>query len=73
MSVSNGLFPNVLKLARVIPIFKKGNKNDTSNYRPISTISVFSKIFEYLMCNRLKKYLDKYSILNSFQFGFRNK
>ena len=55
MSVSKGLFPNVLKLARVIPIFKKGNKNDTSNYRPVSTISVFSKIFEYLMCNRLKK------------------
>ena len=41
---------------------------DVSNYRPISTISVFNKLFEYL-----KKYKDKHSILNTFQFGFRSK
>ena len=73
ISISKGVFPDKLKIARVVPIFKKSNKKDVSNYRPISTISVFSKLFKYLMCSRLKTYLDKYSILNNFQFGFRSK
>jgi len=74
MSISHGVFPDVLKLVKKLKrVSIKSNKKDVSNYRPISTISVFSKLFEYLMCNRFKKYLDKYSILNTFQFGFRNR
>ena len=48
-----GIFPNELKLAKVIPIFKNGDKQDISNYRPIAILSFFSKIFEKTMYNHL--------------------
>jgi len=54
-----GIFPDRLKYALVKPIFKKGNKHDTSNYRPISLLTSFSKIIEKLMFNRLVSHLDK--------------
>jgi len=69
-SVTVGVFPEFLKLARVVPIYKAGNKTIPGNYRPICALSVFSKIFETLMCNRMKQYIDRFSILNSNQFGF---
>ena len=72
-SLSSGVYPNVLKLARIVPIHKKGDKQDISNYRPISTISVISKIFECLMSDRVKEYLDKFSLISNSQFGFRSK
>ena len=45
-SMESGIFPDLWKLARVTPIFKSGNKSDANNYRPISVISVFARIFE---------------------------
>ena len=54
-----GIFPNELKLAKVIPIFKNGDKQDISNYRPISILSFFSKIFEKTMYNHLINFIDK--------------
>ena len=66
-----GIFPNKLKLARVTPAFKKGSRKD--NYRPISVLSVFSKIFEKAMYKRLYGYLECHNILYSLQFGFRLK
>ena len=66
-----GVFPDILKLARVIPIFKSGEKNIISNYRPISTLDFISKIFEKVMFNRLSKFVEKYEIINSEQYGFR--
>ena len=60
-----------MKTAKVIPIFKKGDKNEISNYRPISLHSTFSKILEKLIFKRTRKFLDKHSIISSNQYGFR--
>ena len=72
-SLSVGIFPDKLKSAKVIPIHKKGSPTDRSNYRPISLLSVFSKIFEKLMQRRLYDFLDKRNIFYPLQFSFREK
>ena len=69
-SFENG-FPDELKIAKVIPNFKTGDKKDTLNYRPISILTFFSKIFEKTMYNHLISFIDKENILYKFQFGFR--
>ena len=63
-------WPNALKKAEVVPIFKSGNKNIMMNYRPISLISNIAKIFERLVFNRLIKFLNDKSIISDKQFGF---
>ena len=60
-----------MKIAKVSPIFKKGDKLILSNYRPISVLSSFSKILERIMYNRLYAYLAENNILFNKQFGFR--
>ena len=70
-SFQSGTFPDKMKLAKVIPLFKKGCPLTASNYRPISLLSVFCKIIEKVMYERLYKFLDKHEILYSLQFGFR--
>ena len=72
-SFTSGTVPNQFKIARVIPIHKKGSVFDVSNYRPISLLSIFNKIIENLMYNRLINYLDNLSIIYNNQFGFRSK
>jgi len=69
--LKTGIFPDRLKHATVKPIFKKGNKYEVSNYRPISLLTSFSKIIQKLMFNRLRSHLDKNNILGKEQFGFR--
>jgi len=71
LSFKLGVFPDKLKLSRVIPIFKKGSKDCVSNYRPISITNPIAKVLEKLMHIRLVKYLNKYNLLYDFQFGFR--
>ena len=71
-SISNGVFPRHFKVAKIIPIHKSGSKTNISNYRPISILSVFSKIFELLMKNFLMNYLNKHKILSNSQYGFRS-
>lgn len=71
--LSDGVFPKCLKKAVVIPIYKSGDKNLITNYRPISLLPSLSKILEKIMNNRLMKYLEKNSLLSSRQFGFRPK
>lgn len=71
-SFSTGLVPDNLKLSCVIPIHKKGSQLDISNYRPISILSVFHKILEKLVYNRLTKFINKSSIFFENQFGFRS-
>jgi len=70
-SLHNGIFPNNLKIARVVPVFKTGNKLDFKNYRPISILPAFSKIFEKVIYNRLIKFFNKHSIISNSQYGFR--
>jgi hypothetical protein len=71
ISIEKGIFPQCLKIVRVIPIFKSGDKHLPKNCQPISTLSVMSKIFEKLMFARLNKFLSKNKILVPNQFGFR--
>ncbi len=72
--LSCGYFLKELKIAKVIPLFKnKGSISDMSNYRPISMLSVFSKIFEKLLHKALTEFLDSYDMLNDSQYGFRKK
>ena len=70
-SIEKGVFPNSMKIAKVIPVFKSGNKTSLTNYRPISILSVFSKIFEKIVYNKIISFISKYNILYSKQFGFR--
>jgi len=71
LSLHQGKFPNDMKKAKIIPIYKNGNKHTLSNYRPISLLPAFSKLLEKIVYNRLKKHVTKYKILSSCQFGFR--
>ena len=70
-SVESGAFPDVLKIARVVPLFKNGSRNILGNYRPISVLSFLSKVFEKSMHRRLSNYFDKFDLMVSNQFGFR--
>ena len=67
-----GRFPDSLKIARLTPIHKGGPNDIPSNYRPISILSVLSKLIEKLTYNRLIKFLNRNSILSNNQFGFRS-
>ena len=72
LSLQSGIFPDKLKIARVIPVPKKGDITDCSNYRPISLLSIFDKLFEKIVYSKLIKYLDKFNILFKHQYGFRS-
>lgn len=73
MSLQHGKFPENLKVAKVIPIGKGGNKDESSNYRPISLLPTIGKIMEKLMHARLHRYYEKEKFINKFQYGFRSK
>ena len=64
-------FPDKLKIARVIPVYKSGSKIEPNNYRPISVLSVFSKIYEIILCEQLTQFFESNNILIKEQFGFR--
>lgn len=72
-SFQEGSFPDHLKIARIVPVYKKGDNSLPQNYRPISILSCFSKVFEKIMSIRLLDYLSKQNILTSAQYGFRPK
>jgi hypothetical protein len=82
--VSTGIFPERLKYSILLlskrynskysiikPLYKKGNKTNPTNYRPISMLTSFSKVLEKALYNRLIEYLNNNNILNSQPFGFR--
>ena len=70
-SLTNGYFPSKMKIARVLPLHKGGSKNELNNFRPISILPIFSKIFERVVHNQLYSFLEKFKLLNTNQFGFR--
>ena len=70
-SLSEGIFPECFKMAKIIHILKSGDSNSTANYTHISMSPFLSKIFEKLMCARLDSYLKSNNILCTNQFGFR--
>ena len=71
ISFETKTFPDVLKKAIIKPIFKKDDKNDISNYRPISLLPVISKIFERATLNQLTKYFENYNLINGLQHAYR--
>ena len=70
-SLQQGIFPHKLKIAKVIPLHKSGSRAEVSNYRPISLLSCFSKIYEKIMQARLLNHLKSEKILFDSQYGFR--
>jgi len=70
--LSTGIFPTQLEDSQIKPIFKKGNKTEKSNYRPISLLTSFSKVFEKVIYKRLHYHIKNNNILAKEQHGFRN-
>lgn len=73
LSLSFGIFPDSLKIARVTPIFKGGDKCSVNNYRPISILPIVSKIFEKIIYKKVYSYLETKTYLYNKQYGFRSK
>ena len=71
LCLKQGICPDSLKVAKVIPLYKSGDKSRVSNYRPISVLPCFSKILERIMYTRLYDHLLKHNILYNKQFGFQ--
>ena len=65
------MFPSKLKLARVVPIFKAGDSSALTNYRPISVLTFFAKVFEKIVYNKLLNFICDNNILYDHQYGFR--
>ena len=64
-------FPQALKIAEIVPIFKKGNRENCCNYRPISILSPFAKIFEKCLHEQFNKFFIKNDLISSQQYGFQ--
>jgi len=71
LSIESGIFPELFKISKVVPLFKSGAKNVKSNYRPISLLSVVSKIIEKCVKIQLQLFLENNSLLSEKQYGFR--
>ena len=71
LSIITESVPDLFKEAKVVPLFKKGSTLDPGNYRPVSVLSVLSKILERAVHTQLAEYLEKRSILFENQSGFR--
>ena len=70
-SLTTGIFPDKLKIAKIILIHKKDDIHLTENYRPISILPSISKIFEKIVYNQLYSYLNTNKYLYTGQYGFR--
>ena len=72
LSLKTGVFPSKLKVARVIPIPKKGDKSCVTNMRPVSVLNIFSKVFERAIHSRLSNYFESNKLIKQNQHGFRS-
>ena len=71
LCISQGVFPDVLKIAKVTPVHKKGPPDLIANYRPISVLCNMAKIFECLLYKRLQSFFTEQRLLSEKQYGFR--
>ena len=71
LHMREGIFPEVLKSGKITPIFKKGSPEDMGNYRPVSTLPIFGKLFEKIIYSRIYSFAQSQGIINPNQFGFR--
>ena len=70
-SLNQGALPDIWKSALVVPIYKKGNKKDPGNYRPVSLTCICSKIMEHIIYSSLFDHLNHFQVLRDEQHGFR--
>ena len=70
---TSGVQPGSWKLARVIPVHKRGSKSQTRNFRPVSLLPILSKVFESIVNTQLVNYLDHHRLLSENQYGFRKR
>ena len=73
LSLETGYVPKEFKLAKVVPVFKDGDKHEYTNYRPISLLSSFSKLLEKIVSRQIVRFLNANNILYKHQYGFREK
>ena len=71
LSIKQRTFPDNLKIAKVIPIFKQGSRSLFDNYRPISVLPVLSRVFEKCIYNQLISYFSSENIITPTQYGFK--
>ena len=71
--LSTGIFPDYLKTAKVIPLFKKGKQELLDKYRPISLLPSLSKIFEKVISNQIHMHFESNNLFYTGQYGFRKK
>ena len=71
LSLTEGICPLQLKIAQVLPLYKNNDPMLFNNYRPISILPFFSKLYEEFMYNRLIDFIEKHQLLYQYQFGFR--
>ena len=71
--IDTGTFPDELKIGKISPIYKKDNEELLENYRPVSTLAIFGKIFEKIIYSRLYSFINSQNILYENQYGFRKQ
>ena len=69
--METGFVPKEFKISKVVPVFKDVDKHDFNNYRPISLLSSFSKLFEKIVASHLVRFLNSHNLLYKHQYGFR--
>ena len=72
LSFNTGSVPDGMKVSKIVPLFKSGDKTIFTNYRPVALLPQFSKILEKLFCKRLNSFIDKHNLLSENQYGFRS-
>lgn len=69
--IDEGVFPSVLKISKIIPVYKKGDAANMGNYRPIAIVPVLSKVFEAILKDQMMNHLETSNLLFTGQYGFR--
>lgn len=70
-SIRSGIFPDKLKITKVIPLFKSGDRSSVQNFRPVSNLIGIGKLYEKNICNTLIDFCDTHDIISKFQYGFK--